>query len=159
MRFGLMVLLVHDLSDIPIDLLKLTNYLKLEDKAGFFIVEIVFALNLCSWIYLRLYTFPVKIIWRGAIHWYSAFFNSVWMGLAPENSWVAATGAGTELSLETIRKCEALALASGHGNYFLITLATLIVGLLLILFVMHIYWFFLFMRILHGILTIGGHEA
>ena len=50
-----MVLWIHDISDIPIDLLKvqqpascihshqpvqLTNYLKLEDMGGFFLVEV-----------------------------------------------------------------------------------------------------------------------
>jgi len=31
--------------------------------------------------------------------------------------------------------------------------------LLIVLFVMHIYWFALFLRLLHGILSVGSHEA
>jgi ceramide synthetase len=67
-RVGLMVQFVHDVSDIPIDLLKMTNYLKLENKEGFFLSEAVFFGNLVSWIYLRLYIFPTRLIAGAAIY-------------------------------------------------------------------------------------------
>ena len=39
-RIGTVVLYLHDLSDIMVDLLKLTNYMKLEGPKGGFLVEI-----------------------------------------------------------------------------------------------------------------------
>ena len=42
-RIGIVVLFIHDVSDIPIDCLKLANYLKLENAPGFFIVEMSYA--------------------------------------------------------------------------------------------------------------------
>ena len=45
----------------------MTNYLKLEGPSGLFVVETVFVSNLVSWIYFRLYVFPLKVIWRGTL--------------------------------------------------------------------------------------------
>jgi hypothetical protein len=61
-RVGVLVLYVHDVSDIFLDMLKLINYLKLEGARGFFATEIAFALNLISWIYWRLYQFPLRVV-------------------------------------------------------------------------------------------------
>ena len=63
LRIGVVVLLVHDLSDVPLDLMKILNYLKCEGTKGFFLVEAAYAGNLVSWVYLRLYHFPRNIIW------------------------------------------------------------------------------------------------
>lgn len=60
-RYGAMVLWLHDISDIPVDLLKLLNYLKLGDPPGLYLTEICFAANLISWVYFRLYVFPFKV--------------------------------------------------------------------------------------------------
>lgn len=62
---GLVVLVVHDGTDVLTDLLKMVNYLKLMDAHGFFITELFFMLNLCAWAYYRLYKFPLDIIYRG----------------------------------------------------------------------------------------------
>jgi ceramide synthetase len=60
---GMVVLVVHDASDIILDLMKMTNYLKLEESHGAFTTEILFVLNTyVSWPYLRLYVFPIWII-------------------------------------------------------------------------------------------------
>lgn len=64
-RIGIVVLFIHDISDIPIDCLKLSNYLKLEERKGFFIVEMCYALVMTSWPYMRLYLFPYYVIYRG----------------------------------------------------------------------------------------------
>jgi len=40
MRIGILVLFVHDVSDIFVDLLKMVNYLKLENRRGLFASEI-----------------------------------------------------------------------------------------------------------------------
>lgn len=63
MRIGLLVLMVHDISDIPIDLLKMVNLLSLESFHGLFISEIIFVINLCTWAYFRLYRFLFHVIY------------------------------------------------------------------------------------------------
>lgn len=65
-RFGLLVLYVHDISDIMIDLLKLTNYLKLDSERGVPLVEPVFVTNLITWVYFRMYLLPYTIVYQGA---------------------------------------------------------------------------------------------
>ena len=54
----------HDISDIFLDLMKMANYLKVEGAHGYYVTEICFVLNTyVSWPYLRLYVFPLHIIW------------------------------------------------------------------------------------------------
>lgn len=127
LAIGLIVLLVHDATDIFIDLLKLTNYLKLTDAHGFFLVEIAFTMNLVSWFYFRLYKFPMEVIYKGA-----------WLG-----GTACLPGSGTVMDkcLEHSVFC--------FGN----------IGALLILFVLHVFWFFLFLRILQRILAGDASEA
>ncbi|KAF0686246.1 Aste57867_21951 [Aphanomyces stellatus] len=72
MPIGVLVLLVHDASDIPLDLLKMANYLKLEDRQGFFVTEILFVLTLARWFHLRIYLFPVKVIASAALESHAA---------------------------------------------------------------------------------------
>lgn len=49
------MLLVHDISDITVDLLKLFNYLDISGARHLFLTEIIFIINLGMWIYWRLY--------------------------------------------------------------------------------------------------------
>lgn len=63
LAIGMIVLVVHDISDIVLDLMKMANYLKMEGMHGFFITEIMFVLNTyVSWPYLRLYVYPMYVI-------------------------------------------------------------------------------------------------
>jgi len=55
---GLLILLVHDSSDIVADLLKMSNYMKFDGPKFFFLTEVFFMSNLGSWLYLRLWRFP-----------------------------------------------------------------------------------------------------
>jgi len=59
---GLLVLLIHDLTDVPLDMLKATNYLGLDEKSGFYIVEMSFVATAASWGYGRLWLFPRNVI-------------------------------------------------------------------------------------------------
>jgi ceramide synthetase len=61
---GMLVLLVHDISDVPLDILKSSNYLGLDEQSGLYITEIAFVANMVSWAYARLYLFPFGIITR-----------------------------------------------------------------------------------------------
>jgi len=67
LRVGVVIMFLHDSSDIVIDLLKMCNYVNLEGLAGFFAVEICFLVNFGTWAYTRLYIFPVHVLWRGVI--------------------------------------------------------------------------------------------
>ena len=60
---GAIVLYFHDFSDITVDLLKMINYLKLQDAAGFFLSEAIFVINLINWIYWRLWAYPTICLW------------------------------------------------------------------------------------------------
>ena len=60
-RYGAMILFIHDASDIFLDLMKTANYLKLEGSAGLFLVEICYASCFFSWPYFRLYLLPTMI--------------------------------------------------------------------------------------------------
>jgi len=68
LRVGTVVLFLHDSSDIPIDLLKMTNYMKMEGWRGLFAVEMSFLSTLAVWGYTRLYLYPVRVVWYGAIY-------------------------------------------------------------------------------------------
>lgn len=61
-KIGAMVLFVHDISDIPVDLLKMFNYLGLDASVGAFLVEISFGTHMFVWPTFRGYFFPFKII-------------------------------------------------------------------------------------------------
>ena len=67
LRLGVVVMLLHDASDIVIDVLKLFNYLGLEGRRHLFAVELTFATNFVTWAYARLYLLPVHVVWRGVI--------------------------------------------------------------------------------------------
>jgi len=55
---GLVVLFIHDSSDIVVDVLKMVNYLGLDADSGLFLAEGVFVLNLVTWAATRLWLYP-----------------------------------------------------------------------------------------------------
>lgn len=57
-RVGTLVLVVHDVCDIFINLSRCLNAARLEKTT-----VLSFGLLLCSWIYFRLWVFPLQIIW------------------------------------------------------------------------------------------------
>ncbi|TYZ67087.1 hypothetical protein PybrP1_009769 [[Pythium] brassicae (nom. inval.)] len=127
---GIIVLVLHDLSDIPLDLLKMANYLKLEGANGLFVCEALFAVVFAGWFYLRLYLFPAKLL-------YSTFVESRDATLPPAI-------ARDPLAVFT------------HPNppgYVLIN------GLFAALYCLHIWWGFLLLRLLVGTLTKGAHAT
>ena len=64
---GLVILYVHDTSDVVLDLMKICNYLKLEDGHGLYITETFFVGNLVSWVYYRMYVYPLHILYHGSV--------------------------------------------------------------------------------------------
>jgi ceramide synthetase len=57
LRYGLVVLFLHDVSDVPIDLLKMSNYLGLDSKSGLYLTELSFVATLAGWVYFRFFHF------------------------------------------------------------------------------------------------------
>lgn len=122
---GLSTLVVHDGSDIIVDLLKMVNYLGYDAKSGTFLAEIFFALNLVTWFLCRMYFFITRVI-RSTLP--KDFF------------------------------------APGWGDYDipapLVSPQNACRLLLLVLSLMHLYWYFLFIRILVRLIRgSAGHEA
>eukprot|EP00658_Telonema_sp_P-2_P071143 TRINITY_DN60454_c0_g1_i2.p1 TRINITY_DN60454_c0_g1~~TRINITY_DN60454_c0_g1_i2.p1 ORF type:complete len:389 (+),score=95.63 TRINITY_DN60454_c0_g1_i2:131-1168(+) len=161
LRFGLAVLWIHDLSDIPIDMLKLTNYLQLEDKAGFFLVELSYTSCMVVWAYYRLFLYPTAVIWNGVI-----------------TSCCAATAAGLNAIPSPELFCSyvdpsSFATLVPHWEHLATTVNAEVVPfgvtrfwawstawLLSTLYLMHIWWYFLLLGILYKIIVTGSpHEA
>jgi len=153
-RIGILVLVVHDASDIGVDLIKMFNYLKLEGTKGLFLSEIIYILNLCSWMYWRLYIFPSHVI-------YSSFYEShtlmashsagqLWRNFRPFELWsILLKYSYDQINTPTLDILLPSILPSLFAmNFFL-----------LVLLLLHWYWFFLFVRIGYKILTKGAHEA
>jgi len=62
---GATILLIHDCSDIPIDLLKTANYLMYDmETISIPITEVIFVTNLITWAICRLYILPRYIIYQ-----------------------------------------------------------------------------------------------
>ena len=58
LRVGATVLFLHDISDIVVDILRISHDLSIEVKSGWYLAEISFFTNLLTWAYFRLYQFP-----------------------------------------------------------------------------------------------------
>lgn len=142
-RIGLVVLFVHDVSDIAIDLLKIFNYLRLEGKNGFFLVEIAYASTLAMWGYFRLYYYPIYIIGQGTISTIN-YFGTIFLpeGARPVLVYIAET-LGPQSS----------------EYYYVFYTANLANALLLLLFLLHIWWGALLLRILFKMIKANPHMA
>ena len=132
MRVGLLVLFVHDFSDIFVDLLKMVNYLKLENRRGLFASEIAYIVCVLSWVYFRLYEFPFRVV-RGSLTVpYTLLLRT------PRESY-------SFLGLEFF--------PSDLPWHFHLNV------MLFALLLLHIYWFHLFLMIGYRILTESAREA
>lgn len=127
---GVIVLLLHDLSDIPLDMLKMANYLKLEGVHGLFTSEFLFAVVLIDWAYLRIYLYPTKLLYTTLI----------------ENREASMT-------LEDAHDFTQLFPNPGPPSWLLFNV------LLVTLYCLHIWWGFLLVRVLIGTLKKGAHET
>lgn len=119
---GLLILFIHDASDVVLDMMKMANYLKVEDAHGFFMTEILFVLNLVTWVYFRLYRFPIFVVYGG-----------VWLGYSSQ--------CGVPEAVGTLAKC-----------YTAGTCLTSCV-LLSALCCLHVFWFYLILRIAARLLS------
>ena len=111
---------VHDISDIFIDALKMVNLLKLEGRRGWFASEISYVATLVSWVYFRLYEYPFRVMYSSNVLAYKV--------TSAEHRTVANSG-----FMGLIPPDLSLLL---YNNI-----------LLAILLCLHIYWFYLLVRI------------
>ncbi|OQS02492.1 hypothetical protein THRCLA_05134 [Thraustotheca clavata] len=126
---GVLILIVHDASDVPLDLLKMANYMKLEGPKGLFITEILFAIVLGIWFYVRIYLYPFKLI------------NSVFW----ENR--EACMLPSEAHDLSILRFPGVPMWFGFNT------------LLITLYLLHIWWGFLLVRLLVNVMTKSIHNT
>lgn len=128
----MLVMFVHDASDIFIDVLKMTNLLKLEGPRGWFLSEAAYVASLVAWAYFRLYEYPFRVM-------HSSFILAYRVTATQPRSWDDGGPFGLvppELPLLL------------YNNILL--------GLLLC---MHVYWFYLLMRVGFRIVTESAAQA
>lgn len=61
-RVGLVIMFLHDASDVVTDLTQIFNHSNMEGGEYYYVTEIFFVVMYVSWIYTRLYVLPFKII-------------------------------------------------------------------------------------------------
>ncbi|DBA03318.1 TPA: hypothetical protein N0F65_011677 [Lagenidium giganteum] len=127
---GVLVLFLHDLSDIPLDMLKMANYMKLEGLRGFLVCEILYVILLVDWSYFRIYLYPAKLI-------RTAFIENRLASMTVEDAYDFTN----------------LFPNPGPPSWFLFNV------LLITLYFLHVWWGFLIFRLLFGIMNKGAHEA
>jgi len=132
LRVGLLVLYVHDVSDIFVDLLKMVNYLKIEGVRGWMATEIAYGTCVVSWMYYRLYQFPFRAI-------YASFVEP--LRLLSKHPRQPVTFLGLQWFPPDL------------------PLYTEMNALLFTLLALHIYWFHLFLMIGYRIITENVREA
>jgi hypothetical protein len=62
LRIGLLVMYVHDASDLAVDVLKLVCFLGLGGRRGHYAAEAAFAAAVVSWGWWRLWIFPTRVM-------------------------------------------------------------------------------------------------
>ncbi|CEG41745.1 lag1 longevity assurance isoform partial [Plasmopara halstedii] len=127
---GVVVLLLHDLTDIPLDMLKMANYLKMEGVPGLFTSEILFLTTITLWFYYRIYLYPTKLLYTTMV----------------ENREATMTMADAH-------DFTILFPHPGPPSWLLFNL------LLTTLYCLHIWWGSLLVRIFVGIFTKGAHDT
>jgi ceramide synthetase len=129
----MLVMYVHDVSDIFVDVLKMVNYLKLEGRAGWYASELAYVATVVAWVYYRLWEFPMRVT--------ASSFSVAWRLFArPEwtFSWFDfVTGA-----------------YHAHMPYY----APLNICMFA-LQAMHVYWFYLLANVGYRIATESAREA
>lgn len=111
-RIGMLVLMVHDVSDIFLDFGKCFHFIKWESFA-----TVTFVGLISSWAYYRLWLYPTRCLYSSAVEAYDIMF-----------------------------------VQEGHEPF---AMYFALVGWLCILQVLHVYWFYLILRVAHKHLTEG----
>jgi len=129
-KIGLLVFYIHDVSDIFIDVLKMSNYVKTEGPKYFFLTEVGYVASMVAWAYWRFYQLISRVIYDTLIETHALLIHDEtggkpWLNPAPSIlPWY-------------------------------VTANLMLFGLLLL----HIYWYFLLARIGVRMLSQGAHDA
>ncbi|POM66056.1 Longevity-assurance protein (LAC1) [Phytophthora palmivora] len=127
---GVVVLLLHDMTDIPLDMLKMANYLKMEGAQGLFTSEILFVTTIVLWFYYRIYQYPTKLLYTTMV----------------ENREASMTMADAHDFTQLFPH-------PGPPSWLLFNV------LLTTLYCLHIWWGLLLVRVLIGVVTKGAHDT
>lgn len=138
LRIGLLVLYVHDASDIYIDLLKMINFLKLEGRRGWYASEGIYIASVGAWLYYRMYQYPFRVIPGSFIAPYLEYGPSFpsWRDWSPSSLW------------NWLAACHAMLPRWLESNI-----------LLCALLVLHVIWLYILLRVGYRILTESAREA
>ena len=130
-----------------------------------FLVEICFFSNFVTWFYLRLYVYPLHVVWRGVIY-------------GSREAITAPVKWGGSLMFDDVRKADGSEYSMGHvkggalgdGSFDLLTNMWRVPShealtlyyesslLLSALLVMHVIWYLMFWRILYRLLAGAAPE-
>ncbi|KAI9907853.1 hypothetical protein PsorP6_004100 [Peronosclerospora sorghi] len=127
---GVVVMLLHDITDIPLDMLKMANYLKVEGVPGFFTSEILFVTTIVLWFYYRIYQYPTKLLYTTLVE-----AREATMTMADAHDF-------TQLFPHP-----------GPPSWMLFNM------LLMTLYCLHVWWGLLLARIFVGVVTKGTHDT
>lgn len=163
-RVGVVVLFLHDSSDIVVDLLKMANYLNLEGPRGLFCVELLFVANLAAWGYLRLFVLPLHVIWRGVAIAPRELYTAP--GAVGMEAFTAAAGGDAHTrghargyavprDLGQPGKFDLLANIRALPTHETLPLYWSASALLAALAVMHLAWYLMFWRLLYRMTILG----
>jgi ceramide synthetase len=149
MGIGLMVLWIHDVSDIFVDGLKMINYLGLDGPNGFFIVETSYLTCLGVWIYARLWVYPTAVL-------HSSLFGSArWVGTDEQ---ALALGHPTSEDLLPPHSFRGVVDNVRRGTEF-VAMYLQLNALLISLQLMHVWWCWLIVRLGFRMIQEGNRNA
>jgi hypothetical protein len=134
-RLGAAVVLLHDVSDLPVSAMQLVNAVKLQGRRGWYASETCFALGYVTWIGTRLYLFPVHVIAHASAVTRTRRVRSVGTAI-----FVGSTFADADMAAHTVWMQR-------------------LVLLLQALACMHVWWFGMLSRIAYKVATKGAHAA
>ena len=148
-RVGIAVVFIHDISDIPLDLMKMANYLGIDGDSklgdglgGMFLTEICYVMCCVSWAFWRLYVYPVVVLTAAVLYSTQRKECSSFYGDWASGTWGLPSSRGVPSSVSDMLPCD------------------LMRGGLLALLVMHILWFWLICRIGYKLITAeNAHTA
>jgi len=146
-RIGVLVLFVHDSSDIAIDMLKLTNHLKLHERKFFYICETCFVSTIITWAWARGW-------YLGTMLLPSAAFGSVrgilkgeykFPGLKDKYDQYEWTQFKSDEEIDALTHDQLIQVGTLFYEYY-----TAMNLLLVAILTMNIYWYCLILKILLG---------
>jgi len=147
---GLMILYIHDFSDVFVDGLKMSNYLALDGLKGLFIVEGSFAACLSAWVYFRLYQYPLKCMQTAILGSVAYSNNPAGAGPGDDRLWANVDwvlGRANDPGTPAPAPLATRLLDNGVPNWLGLSL------LLVVLQALHIWWFALLVRLAYRVAT------